>query len=68
MAEVGGGAASHGTSPPQSSHKAPCRPEGWRRRGAPGVEERFRSRHWMFFLMDWVTCVSTAVSDRESAD
>ena len=27
----------------------------------------FRSRHWIF-LMDWVTCVSTAVSDRESAD
>ena len=28
----------------------------------------FRSRHWMFFLMDWVTCVSAAVSDQESAD
>ena len=36
---AGAKAASPGTSPPPSSHKAPCRPGGWRRTDAPGTQE-----------------------------
>ena len=61
MAAAGGGAASPGTSRPPNSRKAPCRPAGWRRTGAPG-SERFQtfkvdSFDAGFFFMGWVTCV-----------